>query len=143
MVMKNHQRLNKKELISMMAKNINEDESKKMEINESEETQTTNEESASSSSATIPKPTTNADQQDPRKLLAAEMNEKDIKTAAASALAAASVKAKVCFLYKIFSFCNVSVQVTKKSNSILSTSESYRMYRRPRNKLPLVNYGRF
>jgi hypothetical protein len=46
-------------------------------------------------SSTIPKPTTNFDQQDPRKLLAAEINERDIKAAAASALAAASVKAKV------------------------------------------------
>lgn len=35
------------------------------------------------------------DQQDPRKLLAAEINEKDVKAAAASALAAAAVKAKV------------------------------------------------
>ncbi len=59
-----------------------------MEINE------TGDESASSSS-TVPKPTTNIDQQDPRKLLAAEINERDIKAAAASALAAASVKAKV------------------------------------------------
>jgi hypothetical protein len=48
--------------------------------------------------STIPKPTTNSDQQDPRKLLAAEINERDIKAAAASALAAASVKAKVCSL---------------------------------------------
>ncbi len=64
-----------------------------MEINEA------GDESASSSS-TVPKPTTNFDQQDPRKLLAAEINERDIKAAAASALAAASVKAKVRFLNK-------------------------------------------
>jgi predicted methyltransferase MtxX (methanogen marker protein 4) len=59
-----------------------------MEVNE------TADESIASSS-TIPKPTTHVDQQDPRKLLAAEINERDIKAAAASALAAASVKAKV------------------------------------------------
>lgn len=66
---------------------VQEEENKGMDVS------TTAEESASSS--TIPKPTTNTDQQDPRKLLAAEINEKDIKAAAASALAAASVKAKV------------------------------------------------
>ena len=66
---------------------VQEEEGKGMDIS------TSAEESASSS--TIPKPTTNIDQQDPRKLLAAEINEKDIKAAAASALAAASVKAKV------------------------------------------------
>ncbi|CAF1687881.1 unnamed protein product, partial [Adineta ricciae] len=73
------------------------DESKKMEVNDTEEPQVTNNDestTASSSSSTIPKPTTNTDQQDPRKLLAAEINDKDIKAAAASALAAASVKAK-------------------------------------------------
>jgi SWI/SNF related-matrix-associated actin-dependent regulator of chromatin subfamily C len=64
-----------------------EDELKPMDVNE------TGDESIISS--TIPKPTTNFDQQDPRKLLAAEINERDIKAAAASALAAASVKAKV------------------------------------------------
>ena len=41
------------------------------------------------------KPAPNVDQQDPRKLLAAEINDKDVKAAAASALAAAAVKAKV------------------------------------------------
>jgi SWI/SNF related-matrix-associated actin-dependent regulator of chromatin subfamily C len=61
----------------------------KIDVNEDE----TIDESISSS--TIPKSTTNIDQQDPRKLLAAEIKEKDIKAAAASALAAASVKAKV------------------------------------------------
>lgn len=45
-------------------------------------------------SSTVPKPSTSADPQDQRKLLAAEINERDIKAAAASALAAASVKAK-------------------------------------------------
>ena len=64
------------------------------EVAKAMEVNTVAEESASSS--TIPKPTTtNADQQDPRKLLAGEIHERDIKTAAASALAAASVKAKV------------------------------------------------
>jgi len=63
--------------------NINGDESKPTEAGDE-----------STSSSTIPKPTTNIDQQDPRKLLAAEINERDIKAAAASALAAASVKAK-------------------------------------------------
>jgi SWI/SNF related-matrix-associated actin-dependent regulator of chromatin subfamily C len=67
----------------------------KLDVNEDE----TVDESISSS--TIPKPTTNIDQQDPRKLLAAEIKEKDIKAAAASALAAASVKAKVC-IYLFF-----------------------------------------
>lgn len=66
---------------------VQEEEGKSMDVS------TSAEESASSS--TIPKPTTSTDQQDPRKLLAAEINEKDIKAAAASALAAASVKAKV------------------------------------------------
>ena len=46
-------------------------------------------------SSTIPKSTSNFDQHDPRKLLAAEINDRDIQAAAASALAAASVKAKV------------------------------------------------
>jgi SWI/SNF related-matrix-associated actin-dependent regulator of chromatin subfamily C len=70
-----------------------ENESKKTE---SGETQATTDESIPSASAsTVPKPTTNVDQQDPRKLLAAEINEKDIKAAAASALAAAAVKARV------------------------------------------------
>ncbi|CAF1101739.1 unnamed protein product [Adineta steineri] len=77
---------------------INDTEPKKMEVNDNEEAQTVNDESAAAataaSSSTIPKPTTNNDQQDPRKLLAAEINEKDTKAAAASALAAASVKAK-------------------------------------------------
>ncbi|UJR08111.1 hypothetical protein I4U23_012388 [Adineta vaga] len=75
------------------------EENKKMEVNENEETQPLNNDESTTtttapSSSTIPKPTTNIDQQDPRKLLAAEINEKDIKAAAASALAAASVKAK-------------------------------------------------
>lgn len=47
------------------------------------------------SSSAIPKVTTiNADQNS-KKLSSSEINEKDIKTAAASALAAAAVKAKV------------------------------------------------
>jgi len=66
------------------------DETKPMDVNETVD--------ESIPSSTIPKPTTNSDQQDPRKLLAAEINERDIKAAAASALAAASVKAKVCSL---------------------------------------------
>ena len=45
-------------------------------------------------SSTIPKTTTLNDQ-DSKTLSANEMNERDIKTAAASALAAAAVKAKV------------------------------------------------
>ena len=61
-------------------------ENKTMEINDQETT---------ASSSTVAKPTTNLDQQDPRKLLAAEINDRDIKAAAASALAAAAVKAKV------------------------------------------------
>lgn len=82
---------------------VNEEESKAMEVNE------TTDEPASSS--TVPKPTTNTDQQDPRKLLAAEINEKDIKAAAASALAAASVKAKVrsCIDVTIFEYCSRSI----------------------------------
>ncbi|CAF3120258.1 unnamed protein product, partial [Rotaria sp. Silwood2] len=75
-------------------KNINEDQLKQIETNENEEIQTNNDESAVASSSTVPKPTTQNDQQDPRKLLAAEINERDIQAAAASALAAASVKAK-------------------------------------------------
>jgi hypothetical protein len=47
------------------------------------------------SASTIPKPTGHPFQHDPRKLLAAEITEKDVKAAAASALAAAAVKAKV------------------------------------------------
>ena len=52
-------------------------------------------EASTAQATTLPKPATSVDQQDPRKLLAAEINEKDIKAAAASALAAAAVKAKV------------------------------------------------
>ena len=78
-----------------------------METNESGETQLINEESASSS--TIPKPTTNTDQQDPRKLLAAEINERDTKAAAASALAAASVKAKVCYFVRNILTLNLNI----------------------------------
>ena len=63
----------------------------KVEANESESGE------AATAQATLPKPTASVDQQDPRKLLAAEINEKDIKAAAASALAAAAVKAKVSF----------------------------------------------
>ncbi|CAF4693056.1 unnamed protein product, partial [Rotaria magnacalcarata] len=74
-------------------KNTNEDQSRPIEHNENEEMQTNNDESLVSSS-TVPKPTTQQDQQDPRKLLAAEINDRDIQAAAASALAAASVKAK-------------------------------------------------
>jgi SWI/SNF related-matrix-associated actin-dependent regulator of chromatin subfamily C len=57
-------------------KNVNKDESMITEAKESEETPITNDESASASlsSSTIPKPTTTNDQQDPRKLLAAEIN---------------------------------------------------------------------
>ncbi|CAF3911644.1 unnamed protein product [Rotaria sp. Silwood1] len=76
-------------------KNINDDQLKQIEMNENEEIQTNNDEIISSTS-TIPKPTIQSDQQDPRKLLAAEINDRDIQAAAASALAAASVKAKVC-----------------------------------------------
>jgi len=90
------------------------DESKITEAKESEETHTTNDESASAS--TIPKPTTTNDQQDPRKLLAAEINEKDIKAAAASALAAASVKAKVCLLNKRISFIITKLSSFMKQN---------------------------
>ncbi|CAF1245096.1 unnamed protein product [Rotaria sordida] len=75
-------------------KNINEDQLKQTEIHENEEIQKNNDESTASSSSTVPKHTTHHDQQDPRKLLAAEINERDIQAAAASALSAASVKAK-------------------------------------------------
>ena len=61
-----------------------------MEIEESTKVKEESVEPESSSAAA-----TNIDQQDPRKLLAAEINEKDVKAAAASALAAAAVKAKV------------------------------------------------
>ena len=64
------------------------EEAKSMEMNESE--------NADAASSTAPKPTTNLDQQDPRKILAAEISDRDIK--AASALAAAAVKAKVTSL---------------------------------------------
>lgn len=67
--------------------------------------QATNDESIRSSSSTVPKPTTQQDQQDPRKLLAAEINDRDIQAAAGSALAAASVKAKVRFGKLIYAFC--------------------------------------
>jgi SWI/SNF-related matrix-associated actin-dependent regulator of chromatin subfamily C len=102
-----------KEIINENSNNDNEDLSKevkqeKMDVNESGEPQITNDETASSSS-TIPKPTTNIDQQDPRKLLAAEINERDTKAAAASALAAASVKAKVCYFVRNVLISNLKI----------------------------------
>ncbi|CAF0800660.1 unnamed protein product [Rotaria sordida] len=77
-----------------------EDESKKMDIDENEksiiETNTQSGDTqiiTDDTSSTIPKTTTNVDQNSKR-TSANDVNERDIKTAAASALAAAAVKAK-------------------------------------------------
>ncbi|CAF4319331.1 unnamed protein product, partial [Rotaria sordida] len=91
---------------------INEDQLKQTEIHQNEEIQKNNDESTASSSSTVPKHTTHHDQQDPRKLLAAEINERDIQAAAASALSAASVKAKVCLF-----------EIKTKKQKILSINE--------------------
>ncbi|CAF4073664.1 unnamed protein product [Rotaria magnacalcarata] len=82
-------------------KSINhEDESKKMDVDENDKSATEmNSQSGDTqiitddASSTIPKATTNADQT-AKKSSANDANERDIKTAAASALAAAAVKAK-------------------------------------------------
>ena len=71
-----------------------ETEIKEEKIDEPTTTTTTTAESETAASA-VPKPNATIDPNDPRKLLAAEVSDRDMKTAAASALAAAAVKAKV------------------------------------------------
>lgn len=68
------------------------DESKKIK---EEKIEPTNGTETTENPSTTSKDASQIDQNDQRKLLAAEINERDIKAAAASALAAAAVKAKV------------------------------------------------
>jgi hypothetical protein len=68
-----------------------------MDVDENDKSITENNDTqiiSDDASSTVPKTTTNAEQ-DSKKLSPNDSNERDIKTAAASALAAAAVKAKV------------------------------------------------
>ncbi|UJR38223.1 hypothetical protein I4U23_030896 [Adineta vaga] len=78
-------------------KSVNhEDESKKMDVDENDKatTETDTQIIPDETSSTAPKTTSVNTDQDARKLSSNDTNERDIKTAAASALAAAAVKAK-------------------------------------------------